>query len=124
MVESNSHAHSAEPPALGSALLAGTVTRVVGPTRLKYYVHKILLVHHSEYFRNALKWPWKEAKEGVIILEDVESAVGTYSGHALHIWRHSNLVQSTPSCTGSISKTYRGSLPLMGHRNWRSGARP
>jgi hypothetical protein len=76
MVESSSHARSAETPALRPALLAGIVTLVVSPTRLKYCVHKTLLVYHSEYFRNALKGPRKEAKEGKVVLENVEPAAG------------------------------------------------
>ena len=50
----------------------------IGPKHIKYCIHKALLVHHSEYFRNALKGPWKEAEEGVIRLEDVEPATGKY----------------------------------------------
>jgi hypothetical protein len=31
-----------------------------------------LLAYHSEYFQKALAGPWKEAQEGLIVLEDVE----------------------------------------------------
>ena len=54
------------------------MTLEIGPKHIKYCLHKALLVHHSEYFRNALKGPWQEAEEGVIRLEDVEPATGTY----------------------------------------------
>jgi hypothetical protein len=57
-------------------LLDGTIILEIGPDRLKYYVHKALLVHHSEYFRNALKGPWKEAEGGVVKLVDVQPAAG------------------------------------------------
>lgn len=59
-----------------SALVAGTVFLEAGPDRRRYDVHKALLVHHSGYFRNALKGPWKEAEEGVLTLEDVEPLAG------------------------------------------------
>ncbi|KAF3047271.1 hypothetical protein E8E11_004478 [Didymella keratinophila] len=51
---------------------AGLVTIEIGETAYKYVIHKALLVFHSEYFRNALKDPWIEAKEDVIKLEDID----------------------------------------------------
>ena len=60
-----------------SAFVAGTVFLKIGPDCIKYCVHKALLMHHSEYCPNALRGPWKEAEECVIILEDVEPATGT-----------------------------------------------
>ncbi|KAH7084925.1 hypothetical protein BKA63DRAFT_5680 [Paraphoma chrysanthemicola] len=41
----------------------------------KHYVHKAMLVHHSEYFRKALQGPWEEARSGKVVLEDVENAI-------------------------------------------------
>jgi len=32
-------------------------------------------MYHSEYFDKALKGEWREAREGVVVLEDVEPAV-------------------------------------------------
>lgn len=40
---------------------------------IKHRLYHALLVRHSEYFKTALKGPWKEAEEGVIRLLDVES---------------------------------------------------
>jgi len=51
------------------------VTVEIGADHKKYCVHKALLTHHSEYFCKALQGPWKEAHEGVVTLEDIESAV-------------------------------------------------
>ena len=46
----------------------------VGDTKTRYHVHRSLLVEHSEYFKKALNGPWKEAQDGVVTLEDVESS--------------------------------------------------
>lgn len=51
------------------------MTIEAGPDRKKYLLHKAFLTHYSEYFRNALKGPWKEAEEGVIPLEDIDLGV-------------------------------------------------
>ncbi|KAF2690811.1 hypothetical protein K458DRAFT_268145, partial [Lentithecium fluviatile CBS 122367] len=48
------------------------ITVEVGPDHTQHWVHKALLTHHSEYFRNALKGLWQEAVEGLVRLEDVE----------------------------------------------------
>jgi hypothetical protein len=45
----------------------------------KYYVHRALLVHHSEYFRKALQGPWREAEEGVVRLKDVDYKACKYA---------------------------------------------
>lgn len=47
----------------------------IGPERKKYYIHRALLVHHSEYFRKALHGSWQEAEKGVVALDDVELTV-------------------------------------------------
>ncbi|KAH4616360.1 hypothetical protein HBH55_208580 [Parastagonospora nodorum] len=70
---------------LKSVSLDGTIILEIGPDRLKYYVHKALLVHYSEYFRNALKGPWKEAEEGVVKLVDVQPAAVNIFMHWLYI---------------------------------------
>lgn len=44
----------------------------IGPQKKNYYIHKALLMQHSEYFRKALQGPWKEAEEGVVRLDDVD----------------------------------------------------
>ncbi|KAF9693671.1 hypothetical protein EKO04_008458 [Ascochyta lentis] len=64
---------SPKPPAIVSAQADGVVIVEVGPAHKKYYLHKALVVFHSEYFRKALQGSWKEAKEGIVRLEDVES---------------------------------------------------
>ncbi|KAH7084926.1 hypothetical protein BKA63DRAFT_498491 [Paraphoma chrysanthemicola] len=56
----------------------------IGPNRMKHYVHKALLQYHSEYFRNALRGPWKEAMDGVVSLEDVQPAVFSLFVHWLY----------------------------------------
>ncbi|KAJ4319584.1 hypothetical protein N0V94_003817 [Neodidymelliopsis sp. IMI 364377] len=40
---------------------------------VKHHLHCALLTQHSEYFKKAFNGPWKEAQEGVVRLEDVES---------------------------------------------------
>jgi hypothetical protein len=45
----------------------------IGPDAKKYFVHKALLMHHSKFFKKALTGTWKEAQEGVVRLEDVET---------------------------------------------------
>ncbi|KAF2656850.1 hypothetical protein K491DRAFT_715066 [Lophiostoma macrostomum CBS 122681] len=67
---------SKTPPAVSTAARGDAVTIEVGPDRRKYLVHKDLLTHHSEYFRRALKEPWKESdRNGVTVLDDVEPGV-------------------------------------------------
>ncbi|KAJ4361292.1 hypothetical protein N0V95_001994 [Ascochyta clinopodiicola] len=40
---------------------------------VRHHLHRTLLTEQSEYFEKALKGPWKEADEGVVRLDDVES---------------------------------------------------
>jgi hypothetical protein len=56
------------------ALCEGVVIVEIGAERKKYCIHKALLVHHSKYFNGALRGSWKEAREGLVTLEDVEPA--------------------------------------------------
>lgn len=56
----------------------GVVVIKLGPKGIDYHVHKALLVHHSEYFRNALTGRWKESEEQAITLADVEPDACTY----------------------------------------------
>lgn len=49
-----------------------TICVLVGPEKKAYNIHEAILTHHSEYFRNALRGPWKEADEGIIPLGGVE----------------------------------------------------
>lgn len=58
-------------------VLGGKAILEIDPERLKYCIHRVLLVHRSDYFRKALKGPWKEVEEGIITLEDVQSDPGT-----------------------------------------------
>ncbi|KAI8930697.1 hypothetical protein NX059_012306 [Plenodomus lindquistii] len=43
----------------------------VGAEKEEYSIHCALLISHSEYFASALKGPWNEAQEGVVVLDDV-----------------------------------------------------
>lgn len=61
------------------ATSSGIVVLKLGPDQKAYYIHKALLSHHSENFRKALNGPWKKAEEGVVKLQDVEPAVGTFA---------------------------------------------
>ncbi|KAF2833981.1 hypothetical protein CC86DRAFT_390060 [Ophiobolus disseminans] len=76
MASSNESASKTRGPALGSALVAGTVILDVGPDHVNFCIHKALLEHYSEYFRNALKGPWAEAQKGVIWLGDIDIVPG------------------------------------------------
>lgn len=40
---------------------------------VRYHLHRALLIRHSDYFKKALNGPWKEAREGVVRLDDMES---------------------------------------------------
>jgi hypothetical protein len=51
------------------------ITVEVGPDRREYKVHKAPLIEHSEFFKMALKKPWKEQQEGVIRLDDIEPEI-------------------------------------------------
>ncbi|KAH9881302.1 hypothetical protein IAQ61_000025 [Plenodomus lingam] len=46
----------------------------IGPAHTQYHIHAALLSKHSKFFKKALNGPWKEAKERVVKLEDVECA--------------------------------------------------
>lgn len=50
----------------------------VGADHRKYYINKAVLTRHSEFFATALQGPWREAREGVIILDDIEPAICEY----------------------------------------------
>jgi hypothetical protein len=47
----------------------------VGPDHQKYRIYTELISYYSEYFRNALKKPWKEADDRVVELPDIEPQV-------------------------------------------------
>ena len=55
----------------------------VSASRIKYTVHRSLLVRHSEYFKKALTGSWKEAQEGVVTLKDVDCDACQYTLMAL-----------------------------------------
>jgi hypothetical protein len=48
------------------------VTVKVGPDHETYRIHKALLVHHSDYFRSALRQCWKEGDEWTVVLAELE----------------------------------------------------
>ncbi|KAH7084944.1 hypothetical protein BKA63DRAFT_6395 [Paraphoma chrysanthemicola] len=66
---------AAAPPRLSAAISGEPVSIKVSPGKKTYRVHKALLVHHSEYFRNALRNSWSEAKNGGVTLDDVEPGI-------------------------------------------------
>jgi hypothetical protein len=49
------------------------VTIKIGQTREPYLLHCAIVYYHSEYFQKALNGSWKEAQDGVMVLEDVET---------------------------------------------------
>lgn len=49
-----------------------TSSVLAGPEQNEHNAHDAVFTHHSEYFCNALRGPWKEADEGIIVLENVE----------------------------------------------------
>jgi len=51
------------------------ITIDVGPDHQKYRIYKELISYYSEYFRNALKKPWKEADDRIVELPDIEPQV-------------------------------------------------
>ncbi|KAF3047272.1 hypothetical protein E8E11_004613 [Didymella keratinophila] len=55
----------------------------------KYYLHKALLMYHSEFFEKALRGTWLEAEEGIVRLTDFE----TYEFNILVHWLYT---QSLP----------------------------
>jgi hypothetical protein len=57
------------------AARGGLVTIAVGPESVKYVVHRAVITEESEYFKKALKGPWKEAEQGIVRLEDVEPKI-------------------------------------------------
>lgn len=65
-----------QPPSLSSLARGNDMIVVeVGPNRQRYRVYKELISFYSEYFRNALKEPWKEAEDRLIELPDIEPQV-------------------------------------------------
>jgi hypothetical protein len=46
----------------------------IGSEQIPYRIHKALLEHHSDYFRNALRQCWKEGNERQVVLGDLEPA--------------------------------------------------
>ncbi|KAH7084946.1 hypothetical protein BKA63DRAFT_6393 [Paraphoma chrysanthemicola] len=75
---------SAKAPLVGNTVSEGIVIVAVGKEGTPYHVHKALLIHHSDYFRKALSGPWKEAREGLVTLEDVEPSTFTIFCHWLY----------------------------------------
>jgi hypothetical protein len=43
----------------------------IGLEQVPYHVYKALIAQHSEYFDQAFKGDSKEAKEGIVTLEDI-----------------------------------------------------
>ncbi len=51
----------------------GIVIFEIGTGKIRYAIHRALLVYYSKYFHMALHDQWKEADEGVVELPDVET---------------------------------------------------
>jgi hypothetical protein len=62
---------------VSSAAGGGVVVVKVGPDGVQFHVHKPLLVHHSG--------PWKEAKENLVTLSDVEPGTCESGPNYLHL---------------------------------------
>lgn len=65
-----------------SSLFDTIVTILVGPNHIKFEIHKALLCHRSAYFKGALTGRFKEAREGIVTLEDEDPE--TFS--RFHAW--------------------------------------
>jgi hypothetical protein len=76
-----------------TATKEGFVVLEVGPQKQHYHLHKALLVHHSDYFRSAMNGSWKEAKEKVISLKDVETTAVEIFIHWLYTQQILNAVE-------------------------------
>ncbi|KAF3034198.1 hypothetical protein E8E11_002033 [Didymella keratinophila] len=57
---------------LGTATSEGGIIVVEIAGAVKHAIHRGLLIQHSEYFKTALKGPWREAEEGVVRHVDVQ----------------------------------------------------
>ena len=57
---------------MGSEYARGGMAIIkIGPEQVPYHVHKALIAQYSEYFDRAFKGDSKEAKEGIVTLEDI-----------------------------------------------------
>ncbi|KAH7094573.1 hypothetical protein FB567DRAFT_6647 [Paraphoma chrysanthemicola] len=83
----------------------------VGPKHEKHYIHKALLVHHSDYFRKALQGPWKEAHSGKVVLEDVESAIFNIFEH----WLYFGSLPSSTDTESAVSEWREITQQLLHH---------
>ncbi|KAF2677217.1 hypothetical protein K458DRAFT_436698 [Lentithecium fluviatile CBS 122367] len=70
---------------IGELLSEHTITVKVGPDAKEYYIHKVLLVRHSGFFRGALSSSvFQSAEDGVVTLADIET--GTFDGFAYWLY--------------------------------------
>jgi hypothetical protein len=77
-------------------------TVLIGPSKIRYLVHKALVAHHSEYFSKALNGPWTEMEERVVTLATVgeeECKFGLHYGRTTLtcVWSISSFIGSTLS---------------------------
>ncbi|KAF1358717.1 hypothetical protein EJ07DRAFT_122576 [Lizonia empirigonia] len=93
-----------------SAHADGIVIVKVGPSHRKYYLHKALVLFHSEYFRKALQGSWKEAQEGVVRLKDVEPSEFNIFVH----WLYNQRLPETHDYD-AWDIIFEVSLPYIGH---------
>ncbi|KAH7094591.1 hypothetical protein FB567DRAFT_574567 [Paraphoma chrysanthemicola] len=67
-------ATAAGAPSFATAAEDEVIVVEVGPEHKQFRIYATFLAYHSEYFRNALRGPWKEASERVITIDDIEPA--------------------------------------------------
>ncbi|KAF2035581.1 hypothetical protein EK21DRAFT_84622 [Setomelanomma holmii] len=88
----------------GDAPGEGLVTVEIGPDLKQFYIHKALLVRHSEYFAKALPGPWIEAQENVITLDNVGEDIFELFVHWLYNQKiHNDImghIESLSRCPG------------------------
>jgi hypothetical protein len=58
---------------VSTATKEGMVIVEIGQTQKKYFLHRAILPHHSEYLQKALSGPWKD-----VTLNDVETSTCKY----------------------------------------------
>ncbi|KAI4684695.1 uncharacterized protein J4E88_004136 [Alternaria novae-zelandiae] len=71
-------------PLVSIAAKEGFVVLEIGPQKQHYHVHKALLTHHSEYFRNAFNGSWKESDDKLVTLSDVDTVAVDIFVHWLY----------------------------------------
>ncbi|KZM25047.1 hypothetical protein ST47_g3795 [Ascochyta rabiei] len=76
---------------------------------VKNHLHRALLIRHSEYFKKALNGSWKEAHEGVVRLNNVESGPFNIFGD----WLYTGEIQLEDNCYDSSDDDNYDIMKLM-----------